>query len=216
MSTGSIGTVGQQAQQATTGRNAFREVDLDDFLKLMIAELQNQDPLSPMDNAQILQQISQIREIESNRQLTETLEAVFLGQNMTTASGMIGKWIMQLSEDSVVEQLDQVDRVSIEEGVPKLKLGDRTIDLRHASDMHILSGSSGEALSETMDMVGKTIRGTTDGTDLTPPREITGRVYEVAMVGGKPKYHVDDHWIDPSRVAEVLPEGSSSTGSEGT
>ena len=57
---------GQSGQQATSGTDAFQEVDLDVFIKLLIAELQNQDPMNPLDNHEILQQVSQIREIESN------------------------------------------------------------------------------------------------------------------------------------------------------
>ena len=38
----------------------LKTVDTNQFLTLMITELQNQDPLNPMDNTQMLQQISQI------------------------------------------------------------------------------------------------------------------------------------------------------------
>lgn len=215
MSTASIGPIGQQGQQTTTGRDAFREVNLDDFLKLMITELQNQDPLDPMGNSEILQQISQIREIESNQRLVNTLEAVFLGQNMTTASGMIGKWIMKLSEGDAVELVGQVERVSIEEGVPKLSVGNQIIDLKHVSNMQILSDSLGQEMDGIMDMVGKTIRATTDGTALLPSQEVTGRVYEISMVGGVPKYHVGDHFIDPRNLIEVLSETILDTENQG-
>ena len=46
----------------------LRDVDIYDFLTLMITELQNQDPLNPMDNAQMLEQIGQIRQISATSQ----------------------------------------------------------------------------------------------------------------------------------------------------
>ena len=52
----------------------LRDLDLNEFLQLMITELQNQDPLDPMDNSEILQQITQIREISATDSLQETLE----------------------------------------------------------------------------------------------------------------------------------------------
>ncbi len=48
--------------------------------------MQNQDPMNPMDNSQMLQQISQIREIGSTNQLTETLTSFATGQGLTMAS----------------------------------------------------------------------------------------------------------------------------------
>ena len=78
----------------------------------MVTELQNQDPLDPMDNSEILAQISQIREISATDQLSDTLGSVLLGQNMATASGLIGKRVTGLSEGA--ENIDGiVDRVTV-------------------------------------------------------------------------------------------------------
>ena len=41
---------------ASTG-NAINDIDMNTFLKLMITELQQQDPLNPMDNKDMLNQI---------------------------------------------------------------------------------------------------------------------------------------------------------------
>ncbi|HJN07151.1 MAG TPA: flagellar hook capping FlgD N-terminal domain-containing protein [Pirellulaceae bacterium] len=98
----------------STDRNAgdLRELNLDHFLKLMVTELQNQDPLDPMDNSEILAQISQIRSISATDQLSETLGSVLLGQNMATASGLIGKRINALSDGA--DPVDGVvDRVTV-------------------------------------------------------------------------------------------------------
>ncbi|MEZ6133630.1 MAG: flagellar hook capping FlgD N-terminal domain-containing protein [Pirellulaceae bacterium] len=93
--------------------NDLSDVDLDEFLGLLITELQNQDPLNPMDNAQMLTQISQIREIGSTNQLTETLSTFAVGQELSMASGMIGKKITAL--DSNAEPVEgTVDRVSVQ------------------------------------------------------------------------------------------------------
>ncbi len=96
----------------TSGANDLREVDLDQFLQLLIAELQNQDPLNPLENSEILQQISQIREISATNKLSETLDSVLLGQNMSTASSLIGKRINALTDDARnIEGV--VERVSV-------------------------------------------------------------------------------------------------------
>ena len=110
-------TSGNKASAA----NAINEVDLDDFLKLMISELQNQDPLNPLENDQLLAQISQIREVGATEKLTSTLDAVLLGQNITSATSLIGAEIEAISDDNQrVNGL--VNRITITNGQPKLHL----------------------------------------------------------------------------------------------
>ena len=105
--------------QQATGKNALNELDLDVFLKLMIAELQNQDPLNPMENDQLLSQISQIREVGATDRLTKTLDSVLLGQNISSATNLIGADVSAISDENErVEGI--VNRVSIENGNPKL------------------------------------------------------------------------------------------------
>lgn len=122
---------------STGAARDLRSVDVDKFLELLIAELQNQDPLDPMDNSEMLQQISQIREISATNQLSDTLGAVLLGQNVSTASSLIGKRITALTDDSKnVEGV--VDRVSIEKDetdgskqVIRVHIGDKRIDMKN-------------------------------------------------------------------------------------
>jgi flagellar basal-body rod modification protein FlgD len=93
----------------------LNDLNMDEFLKLMITELQNQDPLDPMDNAQLLEQLSQIRDVGATDKLTETLDTVLLGQNITTASSLIGQSVRALSDDGA-DVVGQVDRVTVEPG----------------------------------------------------------------------------------------------------
>jgi flagellar basal-body rod modification protein FlgD len=110
-----------------------------DFIKLLVTELQQQDPMSPMDNSQILQQVGQIRSIQSTQQLTDTLSAVLLGQNMATGSGLLNKQVVAL-DDNANKVTGVVDRVTIENGTVKLHIGDSTVSLTNVSEID--SGAS--------------------------------------------------------------------------
>ncbi len=132
---------------------SLNEVDMDQFLKLMIAELQNQDPLDPMETSEMMQQLSQMREISSTDKLTGTLDAVLMGQNLTTASSMIGKQISALTSDGTAVE-GQVDRVSVEPSSDgstrsvRLHVGDVTVDMKNirqilASDASAQPDASG-------------------------------------------------------------------------
>jgi hypothetical protein len=85
----------------------------------MIKELQNQDPLNPMDNSQMLTQLSEIRQVGSTDKLTSTLNSVLLGQNISSATNLIGANISALSDDNQ-QVTGVVDKVSVTDGQPKL------------------------------------------------------------------------------------------------
>jgi len=100
----------------------MNELTTSDFIKMMVAELENQDPMNPMSNTEMLQQISQIRSITSNDQLTNSIEALTLGQALSTASSLIGKTVTGVNtlNESVT---GKVDKVTIENGEAKLYVG---------------------------------------------------------------------------------------------
>lgn len=107
--------------QAFGSANTLNDLDLDSFLNLMIAELQNQDPLNPLENDELLAQISQIREVGATDRLTETLDSVLLGQNIASATNLIGAEVVALTEEG--ERVSgNVRRVTIDGGEPKLDL----------------------------------------------------------------------------------------------
>lgn len=130
---GSTGAGSTSAGKASEG-NGLSNIDMDSFLKLLISELQNQDPMQPMDNAQMIQQIGQIREIGATAQLTESLSALSSNQQMVTASGLIGREITGLGSAGDITGV--VDRVTVEVDeddknlrTVKVHVGEETIDL---------------------------------------------------------------------------------------
>src|SRR6188508_2374634 len=79
--------------------DAINDLDLNTFLKLMITELQQQDPLNPLDNKDMLNQIAQIRAVGASDKLTKTLDSVLLGQNIASATNLIGADISAITDD---------------------------------------------------------------------------------------------------------------------
>lgn len=108
--------------------DAFSDLKIEDFIKLMVTELQNQDPLNPTDNNQILQQMSQMQSINSTQKLNTTLDAVLLGQNLSNAGSLIGKTVVGLT-DKGDDITGKVDSVTVLSGTPRLVIGDESIAL---------------------------------------------------------------------------------------
>ncbi len=108
--------------------NSLGNLNVNDFLKMLLAELQNQDPLSPMDSTTMLTQISQISQVGSTQSLTNTLQSVLLGQSLGNATSLIGKTVTGLADDGT-NVTGQVDKVSISNNEPVLNIGDASIQL---------------------------------------------------------------------------------------
>ncbi|HMO84037.1 MAG TPA: flagellar hook capping FlgD N-terminal domain-containing protein [Lacipirellulaceae bacterium] len=116
-----VNTFNQAFAQQQVGAGGINDVNIDDFLKIMITELQNQDPLNPLENSELIAQISQIRSVGATEKLTQTLDSVLLGQNIASATNLIGADIDGLSDDGQ-RVTGVVDRVSVAGGRPKLHL----------------------------------------------------------------------------------------------
>jgi flagellar basal-body rod modification protein FlgD len=127
-------TKGTSSNTSAQQGDPLRGLDMEQFLKLLIAEMQNQDPLNPMENSEMLQQISQIRSVGATDKLTGTLDAVLLGQNLSNGSSLIGKKVKGLDDDAKpIEGI--VDRVTVAGGVTKVHIGDKSMGLKNVGEI---------------------------------------------------------------------------------
>lgn len=132
------------ATQPGTGADGprdLKDLDIDQFLELMITELTNQDPLNPMDNTQLVEQIGHIRQISATNQLSDTLSAVLTGQSLTTASSLIGKQVNALTDQNenvsgVVDRVSvEVDSKDSDKRTFRVHIGDKKIDLQNVREI---------------------------------------------------------------------------------
>jgi flagellar operon protein len=63
----------------------------DAFLKLLVAQMQNQDPTSPEDSGQMMSQLASFSQVSQLQQLTASNQALTLGQDFSSAVSLIGK-----------------------------------------------------------------------------------------------------------------------------
>lgn len=128
------------AGQNGGGAGGFNDLGFNDFLKLMISELQNQDPLEPMSNSEMVQQIGLIRDIGATDQLTRVLTNLSGSQELVTASNLIGRTVQGLADDSS-EVTGTVDRVTVdtesENGARSVKVhvGGKTMNVKNIREI---------------------------------------------------------------------------------
>jgi len=86
----------------TTGTNLYTtkrndEITKMDFLKLLLAQLQQQDPLNPQDPAEFTSQLTQFSSLEQMMAMNQSIASLQLSQlslNNTMASSLIGKDVL--------------------------------------------------------------------------------------------------------------------------
>ena len=97
---GTNGTNNTNNNKKSTSNDPLASLDMKEFLDLLISELQNQDPLNPLDNKEMIAQIGEIRQVGATDKLSKTLDSVLLGQGLSNASSLLGKTIKGLTDDS--------------------------------------------------------------------------------------------------------------------
>lgn len=125
-----------------SANDAINNLDLSTFLKLMITELQQQDPLNPLDNKDMLNQIAQIRNIGASDKLTKTLDSVLLGQNIASSTNLIGADVSALTDDGQ-SVTGMVSKISIDKGVPKLHIENVPSVAASSNDGNMAAGTYG-------------------------------------------------------------------------
>jgi len=83
------GTGGGSSATNATGTNGATNID-SMFMQLLITQLKNQDPLSPMDPSTFVQQLAQVTSLDQLTQINQVLQNTFgsnLGGTNSTSGG---------------------------------------------------------------------------------------------------------------------------------
>jgi flagellar basal-body rod modification protein FlgD len=106
---------GTAKSSATSKGKADDPGSAERFLKMLVTQLQNQDPLNPMDNAQITSQIAQINAVtglEKVNTSVQSLSGQFLQMQMLQGAALVGREVMV--EGDVITREGGVGRGAIE------------------------------------------------------------------------------------------------------
>lgn len=112
--------------KTTTGTSSSGvQATEDRFLKLLVTQMKNQDPLNPLDNAQVTSQMAQLSTVTGIEKLNTSLEAMsqsFMANQSLQAANMIGHSVlvpgntMTLKDGTAIAGLDlqgNADKVEV-------------------------------------------------------------------------------------------------------
>lgn len=176
----------------------------DDFMKLLIAQLQNQDPTNPMKDNEFIAQMAQFSALEQTMNLSKAFEKFAEAQGQSQLiqyNQFVGKNVKwhEISEDKDGEPvLGEDGKPVVNEGIGRImsvKFVNGSVvftmedgkELTPGNISEVLAGASGaNSLVEASMLIGKKV-GYTDGEE-----EKTGTVISVSNKDGKLQYILDD------------------------
>jgi flagellar basal-body rod modification protein FlgD len=135
-STSSSTAAGAPSASSATGAGTSAQEMGDKFLKLLVTQLKNQDPLNPMDNAQLTSQMAQVNTVSGIEKLNDSVKALgtqFLQAQTLQGAAMIGRqvWVegnRLLPTDGVARGGFDLAASAQSVKVEVLDAGDRVVD----------------------------------------------------------------------------------------
>jgi flagellar basal-body rod modification protein FlgD len=117
MAVNTLGGVSAAAQaQNTTVQSST--IGQEDFLKILLTQLNYQDPLKPLDNQEFLAQMAQFSSLEQTRQLNEKIDTLLTIQSSNQSIGLLGKTVDVSTASGTTT--GQVTTLNFVDGQPQL------------------------------------------------------------------------------------------------
>ncbi len=81
------------ASGTTAATGAAKTLGVDDFMKLLATQFQQQDPLKPMDDTAFIAQTAQFTSLQQTSTLVQQLTQLSASQNLTAANSYLGRQV---------------------------------------------------------------------------------------------------------------------------
>jgi flagellar basal-body rod modification protein FlgD len=141
-------------------RRPNKTLDKNDFLKLLSAQLQYQDPLEPVKDSDFAAQLAQFSSLEQMQNLNTTMEAF-------RYYSLVGQYVMSEYKNESgadVAVAGVVDRVITGNGDTLIQIGDNLVKastVTQVYDRELFSGDN--PLVEASRLIGRTVKATVPG-----------------------------------------------------
>jgi flagellar basal-body rod modification protein FlgD len=187
---------GSSNLQNTSSTSPMGSLGKDDFLKILVAQLQNQDPTKPMDDTQFISQMAQFSALEQMQQLNTAFSYSqaysLLGRNVT---------VQVTGTDGLPATITgTVSGVVTLSGTPYLNINGGYVSM--TAPITVNGAGSEEMLLQSAAMIGKYVSGSyLDGDGVR--QQASGIVERIAIQDGSPVLYVGGHALKLGDVTEV-------------
>ncbi len=168
----------------------------DEFLKLLMAQLKNQDPMKPMDDSQFIAQLAQFSSLESMQALDDRMASLLRVQMMGQAYGLIGKEIEAPSGTQGETIKGVADSAKMVDGDAVLTVGGKSVKLAEVTSV---AEGEGAQLAQASSLLKTEVEAVIAGTD----ERVTGVVDAVKVENGTVVLRIGSRTVELRDVVSV-------------
>jgi flagellar basal-body rod modification protein FlgD len=129
------------ASSSSSSDNALNGVNSDTFLQLLVAQMQYQDPDSPVDSTQFLAQTADFEEVQELSSLQTSLASLVTSQQAGAATSMLGMQVTG-SDDSGNPVSGIVSGIQLTSTGPILSVGNDTVPFSSVTNVSVPTGTT--------------------------------------------------------------------------
>ena len=134
-------TTKPQENVSTGQRQTQLELGQDAFMKLLLAQLKYQDPLTPMEDREFIAQLAQFSSLAEMQKLNKAVTEMASVQALANATAFIGKTVSGLSQEGT--QVDGIAEAALlREGKVYLRIAGQEVPISTIQEV-TLGGNSG-------------------------------------------------------------------------
>jgi len=111
------------------GRRVSGTLGKDDFLRLLVTQLENQDPTSPLDDKEFIAQMAQFSTLEQMTQMNTTLTNLIVNNKINLSYSLLGRHVEVLDSITGEVQSGVVSEVSFGNGTPSISFNGLTYNV---------------------------------------------------------------------------------------
>jgi flagellar basal-body rod modification protein FlgD len=116
----------------------IKTLNQDDFLKLLVVQMQSQDPMNPKQDTEFIAQMTQFSALEQSKSMQKDIAALRGDQEILQADAMIGRFVtLQNGQGLVVPGI--VSSVQVKEGTPQIVVNGGSYDLSQVLSISVPS-----------------------------------------------------------------------------
>ncbi len=127
-STTAIGASTSTSANSSTTTNSLGGINSEQFMLLLLTQLRNQNPLAPMEDKDLMNQITQLNSLEELQKINSGIQTLNKSNQLTEAASLIGKNV-EVEADENTTTTGLVTGVSLVKNEVMLWLGDQTVPL---------------------------------------------------------------------------------------
>ena len=118
-------------QSRATSANAL---DSSQFMEILMAQLTHQNPLEPMNNAEMMSQFSQLNSLQELKDIHTSMDKLSASNQVMYMASLIGKTVkVNRPDGNTLEGV--VNEVITEKDNPQLKIGDEKVSISDVIDV---------------------------------------------------------------------------------